>query len=200
MDLAQIAVCRECVERERSVRPKSSLDVPPVRSSQRSSRSLSSGSSEEAPERRRSLEPRESRRSSAASGVSGSRQGSKQRLGSKASRQGSKDSEEEKLLPSGLWSVTIQEVHKTRCEERRLEFTPGGGVEGSVEGGSLKGFVKRPDVEWTETYAWGSIKVKLIYKRWQPWLLEGRFHASDGGKGSITLVHEELQAAVAMAT
>lgn len=231
VDLAQIAVCFECMEKERSrcgaraalPVPKSSasLDVPPIRTSQRSNRSLSSGSSEpseEPPERRRSLPPAESRRSSAASGASAatevlrrpprptsaarpSRQGSKQRMGSKASRQGSKDSDEEKLLPSGLWSATIQEgLRKTRCEERRLEFTQGGGVEGSIDGGSLKGFVRRPDVEWTETYPWGSMTVKLIYRRWQPWLLEGRFHASDGGKGSITLVHEELQAAVAMAT
>ena len=149
--------------------------------------------------------------------TAGSRQGSKNlatptaggsRTSSKQapSRQGSKESDDDKgILPSGVWSATIQEgkgkKQKTRSEERHLHFNPGGAVGGSASfEGVVDGFVQRPHVEWTETYPWGSILVKLKYHRMEPWLLEGHFEASDGGTGVITLVHEQLKAAVAMAT
>lgn len=133
---------------------------------------------------------------------SGSRAGSKQR----SSRQGSKESNDDDkyILPSGLWSATLQEgkgkTQKTRCEERHLEFQ-GGTVVGSTSfEGVLEGFVQRPNVEWTETYPWGSIVVRLRYHRLEPWLLDGHFEASDGGTGAITLVHPQLKEAVCMAT
>lgn len=44
------------------------------------------------------------------------------------------------------------------------------------------------------------VEVKLKYHRSEPWLLEGHFEASDGGSGKMTLVHEELKAAVEMGT
>lgn len=135
-----------------------------------------------------------------------SRPGSKQqtsRPGSKQhpSRQGSKESTQDVKLPNGVWSVTIQEgsgkKQKTRREERHLHFHPDGTIEGSASHeGTVKGLVKRPDVEWTENHSWGSMLVKVKFHRTEPWLLEGHFETSDATQGKITLVHERLKSMV----
>jgi hypothetical protein len=48
-------------------------------------------------------------------------------------------------------------------QERHLHFHPDGTIEGSASHeGTVKGLVKRPDVEWTENHSWGSMLVTGI--------------------------------------
>ena len=49
---------------------------------------------------------------------------------------------------------------KIAGQERNLHFNPDGTVEGSGSFEStVNGFVHRPRIEWTESYAWGNILV-----------------------------------------
>jgi len=93
-------------------------------------------------------------------------------------------------LPSGTWFATFVEGRKKhiRKEERHLIFTTDGIVAGAGNfNSSLEGRFKLPNVQWTETYAWGTIKVKLELLK-VPLRLEGTFETSDRGTGSVTFL------------
>jgi len=93
-------------------------------------------------------------------------------------------------LPSGTWFATFVEGRKKhiRKEERHLIFTTEGIVAGAGNfNSSLEGRFKLPNVQWTETYAWGTIKVKLELLK-VPLRLEGTFETSDRGTGSVTFL------------
>lgn len=93
-------------------------------------------------------------------------------------------------LPSGVWSAIFVEGRKkhTRKEERHLIFTVDGYISGAGQfNSSLEGRFKLPNVNWTETYSWGTIKVKAELCK-VPLRLEGTFETSDSGSGSVTFL------------
>lgn len=97
---------------------------------------------------------------------------------------------EQAPLPSGLWSATFIEGRKkhTRKEERHLIFTADGYISGAGQfNSSLEGRFKLPHVNWTETYSWGTIKVKAEVCK-VPLRLEGTFETSDQGSGHVTFL------------
>lgn len=76
------------------------------------------------------------------------------------------DGRDQAPIPSGLWFATFVEGAKkhVRQEERYLFFTTEGNISGSGNFNStLVGRFKLPDVQWTETYSWGTIKTNLTF-------------------------------------
>lgn len=97
-------------------------------------------------------------------------------------------------LLSGSWSIVFVEGKSRRTEKRTLNFLPSGTVTGQGAECSVQGYYANgsagDNADLVETYAWGTITITAKIVRSTDLTLttlQGKFVASDEGKGSVEL-------------
>lgn len=89
-------------------------------------------------------------------------------------------------LPGGFWKGKVQEGASSRPVSFKLYFDKSGAIAGSGPNECpLQGSLTGKKLKWLETHEWGTIVVSAdIIEDFQ---IRGKFQASDGGGGTITL-------------